>query len=326
MSTKKGVDLFPLENLIFSLNATIPVFLTIFLGWILRQKNVLTKDFVPATNDFVFKVLLPVQLFRDISSANIVEMANPKFIIFCFLATLICISVIWIFAVIFIKEKKSIGSFVQGAYRGSSAILGVAFSQNMYGNSGMVPMMIIASVPLYNIMAVTLYIIYGEGEPLKGKAFVKKILFGILKNPIIIGIVCGIPFSLLNVTFPIMINKTISNLASITAPLALLIVGADFEGTKAIKKLKLTAIASSIKLAIQPLIVLPIAIYLGFRGQELVAITIMLSSPTTVASFIMAKSMKNDAVLSCSIVVLTTLLSSISITVIIFLLKSLQYI
>jgi hypothetical protein len=196
----------------------------------------------------------------------------------------------------------------------------------MYGDSGMVPMMIIASVPLYNVMAVTLYTIYGEGNEVKGKAFVKKVLLGIVKNPIIIGIVCGLPFALLNVTFPTMINKTLSNLASITAPLALLIVGADFEGTKAIKKLKLTAIASTIKLVLQPLIILPLAIYLGFRGQELVAIMIMLSSPTTVASFIMAKSMKNDAVLSCSIVVLTTLLSSITITVIVFILKSLQYI
>ncbi|MGN1411916.1 MAG: AEC family transporter [Oscillospiraceae bacterium] len=315
-----------MENLVFSLNATLPIFLTIFLGWILRQKNILTKDFVPATNDFVFKVLFPIQLFRDISSVNIKEMANPKFITFCFVATLICISIIWFFSVLFIKEKKSIGSFVQGAYRGSSAILGVAFSQNMYGNSGMVPMMIIASVPLYNIVAVTLYSIYGEGNNLHGKDLIKKVLLGIVTNPIIIGIVCGIPFALLDITFPTIIDKTISNLAGITSTLALLIIGADFEGTQAIKKLNLTIVASLIKLVIQPALVLPIAIYLGFRNQELVAIMIMLSSPTTVASFIMAKSMKNDAVLSCSIVVLTTLLSSVSITAIIFILKSLQYI
>lgn len=315
-----------MENLVFSLNATLPIFLVIFLGWILRQKNILTKEFVPATNDFVFKILFPIQLFRDISSVNIKEMANPKFIIFCFVATLICISIIWGFSVLFIKEKKSIGSFVQGAYRGSSAILGVAFSQNMYGNSGMVPMMIIASVPLYNIVAVTLYSIYGEGNNLHGKDLIKKVLLGIVTNPIIIGIVCGIPFALLDITFPTIIDKTISNLAGITSTLALLIIGADFEGTQAIKKFKLTTIASLIKLVIQPALILPIAIYLGFRNQELVAIMIMLSSPTTVASFIMAKSMKNDAVLSCSIVVLTTLLSSVSITAIIFILKSLQYI
>lgn len=315
-----------MENFLFSLNATVPVFLIIFLGWFLKEKKIISKEFVPTTNDLVFKILLPIQLFMDISSTDIRSMVDVKFMVFCFVSTVICIGLIWLFAVIFIKEKRSIGSFVQGAYRGSAAILGVAFSQNMYGNSGMVPMMIIASVPFYNVMAVTLYTIYGEGERLHGKQFVRKILLGIVKNPIIIGIVCGIPFALLNVQFPTMIDKTLSNLAGITAPLALLIVGADFEGAKAIKKLNLTIVATAIKLIVQPAIMLPIAILLGFRNQELVAIVIMLSAPTTVASYIMARSMKNDEVLSCSIVVLTTLFSSVTITAIIYILKSLQYI
>jgi predicted permease len=193
----------------------------------------------------------------------------------------------------------------------------------------MVPMMIIASVPLYNLMAVTLYTIYGdyeEGERLRGKAFVKKVVKGIVTNPIIIGIVCGLPFALLNVQFPTMVDKTLSSLANATAPLALLIVGADFEGAKAIKKLGLSVGATLIKLVVQPAIVLPIAIWLGFREQELVAIVVMLAAPTTVASYIMARSMKNDEVLAGSIVVLTTLLSSVTLTLIVYILRSLQYI
>jgi predicted permease len=190
----------------------------------------------------------------------------------------------------------------------------------------MVPMMILASVPFYNVMAVALYTIYGEGETLKGRAFVKRVLLGIVTNPIIIGIVCGLPFALLEVGIPSVLSKTLSNLASITAPLALLIVGADFEGTKAVKKLGLSVWATVTKLVIQPAVMLPVAVLMGFRGQELVAIVIMLSAPTTVASYIMARSMKNDEVLSCSIVVLTTFFSSISITAILYILKSLDYI
>lgn len=305
------------------------MFLIIFLGWFLKQKKVINKEFVVTANNLVFKVLLPIQLFMDISSTDVKAMVNFKFMVFCFLATVVCVFVIWLFAVIFVKDRKSIGSFVQCSYRGSAAILGVAFSQNMYGSSGMVPMMIIASVPFYNLMAVTLYTIYGDygdGERLHGKQFVKKVLLGIVTNPIIIGIVCGLPFALLGVEFPTMINKTLSNLASSTAPLALLIVGADFEGAKAIKKLNLTVWATLIKLVIQPVVMLPIAIAMGFRNQELVAIVIMLSAPTTVASYIMARSMKNDEVLACSIVVLTTLLSSVTITLIVYILRSLAYI
>ena len=136
----------------------------------------------------------------------------------------------------------------------------------------------------------------------------------------------GVPFALLDVTFPTIVSKTLDSLASITAPLALLIVGAGFDKDSAIKKLGLTAVATSIKLVIQPLLILPIAVLLGFRNQELMAIVIMLGSPTTVASYVMARSMKNDYVLVSSIVVLTTILSSVSITAIVFILKSLQYI
>ena len=70
-----------------------------------------------------------------------------------------------------------------------------------------------------------------------------------------------------------------------------------------------------------PLIFFPFAITFGFRGSELVAILIMLGSPTTVTCYIMAKNMGNDEVLSSSIVVMATLLSSVTLTGWIFVLK-----
>ena len=56
-----------------------------------------------------------------------------------------------------LKDKSQRGEFIQGAYRSSAAILGIAFITNIYGNSGMAPLMIIGSVPLYNIMAVSFF-------------------------------------------------------------------------------------------------------------------------------------------------------------------------
>ena len=99
-------------------------------------------------------------------------------------------------------------------------------------------------------------------------------------------------------------------------------IGAGFEGGKALARLKPTLAAALIKLAVQPAVFLPIAIALGFRGQELVALLIMLGAPTTVSSYIMAKNMGNDGVLASSIIVATTVLSSITVTAWIFLLRS----
>ena len=77
-----------------------------------------------------------------------------------------------------------------------------------------------------------------------------------------------------------------------------------------------------IKLFVLPAVLLPIAIELGFRGSEMVAVLIMAGAPTTPSSYIMAKEMHNDSVLSSSIIVVSNLLSAISITLWIFLLKS----
>jgi predicted permease len=125
---------------------------------------------------------------------------------------------------------------------------------------------------------------------------------------------------------PEIIDKTLSSFAKMASPLALITIGAGFEGRKAIAKIKPTVIASAIKLIVLPAVFLPIAVKMGFRDQALVALIIMLGSPTTPSSYIMAKNMGNDGVLSSSVVVLATLLSSVTLTFWIFLLRVLQLI
>ena len=77
---------------------------------------------------------------------------------------------------------------------------------------------------------------------------------------------------------------------------------------------------------IQPLIFLPVAVWMGFGGEKMIAILIMLASPTTPSCYIMAKNMHNDGVLTASIVVATTLLASVTLTGWIFLLRTLGWI
>ena len=142
----------------------------------------------------------------------------------------------------------------------------------------------------------------------------------------IIGIVLGLLSSLAGLRYPVIINKTINNIAQTATPVALICIGASFEGKKAIKKIKPTVIATFLKLVGLAAIFLPIAVKMGFRNQELMAILIMLASPSTVTCFVMAKGMDNDEVLSSSIVVLTTLLSSVTLTAWIFILRNFGFI
>ena len=111
-----------------------------------------------------------------------------------------------------------------------------------------------------------------------------------------------------------------------STPVALISMGAGFSLSVAKQKAKPTMIASAIKLFVLPAVLLPMAIIMGFRGEDLIAILILAGAPSTPSGYIMAKNMKNDYMLSSGIIVMTTLFSSISITLCIYILKSLNYI
>ncbi|MCD8355289.1 MAG: AEC family transporter [Clostridia bacterium] len=309
-----------MDSFLFSLNATMPVFLVIVLGYVLKQIGMFSEEFCSVANRYVFKVALPVLLFRDIAQTDLYSDFDLTFVLYCAGVTSLMFFGIWVLALKLMKDKSMVGAFSQAAARGSAAVMGIAFVENIYGNAGLTPLMIVAAVPLYNICSVIILTFSANGGQ-HGRDDIKKACINVLKNPIILGIFAGLPFSLLQITIPTIPLKAIESIAATGTPVALLVVGAGFEGAKALARLKPTVIASAVKLVILPAVFLPLAVYLGFRGAEMVAILIMLGSPTTVSCYIMAKNMGNDGELSTSIIVLTTLLSSITLTGWIFFLR-----
>lgn len=314
-----------MDNLIYSLNATVPVFIVIVAGYLLKKAGWINEGFITSANKINFKITLPALLIQDMMNNNFLQKFDLSYVLYCAIVSSISFFGTWIIAKAVMRDKSIIGEFVQAAYRSSAAVLGTAFVLNIYGDTGMVPLMILGAVPLYNIYAV--WILTAEC-PKKDAAHAKTIkttLKGIVTNPIILSIIVGVVLSALQVDFPKMIDSTINNFARITTPLALLAIGGSFEFGKAIEKVKPAMVAAFLKLVGWSVIFLPIAIWLGYRDAKLMAIVIMLASPTTPSCYIMAKSMKSEGTLTSSVIVLTTMCSAFTITAIIFVLKSLNY-
>lgn len=317
----------PTDNLLFCLNATVPIFALILLGRILRDLHFFSVQTLAELDRLVFNVLLPVLLFRDIANGHITEQFDPVFFLFCAGSTIISFFVIWLGAAKLLPDKHMVGAFTQGAFRGSQAVLGVAFVQNMYGNAGMIPLTIAASVPLYNIFSVFVLIATSpEADQYPKRELLVRTSYGILRNPIILGILAGLPFSLFSISFLPMLTKGMDMLAGCATPLALLSIGAGFEGAKAIKKIGPTCASVFIKLIALPAVFLPLAVLLGFRGQSLVALVILFGAPSTVSGYVMAKNMGGDHVLSSSIIVLSTALSAVTLTALLWILRTLTLI
>ena len=316
------------ENLIFSLNATMPVFLMMVLGYVLHRKTSLLNDeFADYLNTFVFKLALPVQLFKSLSQEDFHAVWDSGMVLFCFVVSLASILLLLGLS-IFLRDRSLRAEFVQAGYRGSQALLGVALLQNIYGSSvgaGPLALVLIGAVPLYNVAAVLLLTLMTPGGRLDRKT-VGKALRGIITNPIILGIAAGLIWSLLRLPQPVILQRAVSSLASTATPMGLLALGACIDPKKAAGCWKPTLIASLFKLVFIVMLFLPLAVKLGYRGETLTALLIMLGSPATVSCFSMARSMGHEGTLSAGAVMLTTVCSAFTFTVWLYLLKSLALI
>lgn len=312
-----------MENLVFSLNATMPIFILMVLGYVLKLIGWMDEAFATKLNSFVFKVALPLLVFEDLATVDFREAWNGKFVLFCFVATVISILISFLLSLL-LKNKGEQGEFIQASYRSSAAILGLAFIQNIYGSAGLGPLMIIGSVPLYNICAVVVLSVFSpenRGKKIDGE-LLKKTLLGIIKNPIILGIIVGLLWSALSVPIPKILLSTVSKVGGMSTPLGLIAMGACFDFKKALASGKAASLASFIKLVGYGLIFVPIAISMGYREQELVAILVMLCSATTISCYVMAKNMGHEGTLTSATVMLTTLLAAFTLTGWLYILKT----
>lgn len=317
------------QNLTFSLNATVPVFLMMVVGWLLRKVNLLDDHTTQKLNQLAFKILLPTLLFMDLSTADFQAVWDTRFVLFCFCATVCSILIAFLLSFL-LKEKAERGEFIQASYRSSAAILGIAFVKNIYGEATMAALMIVGTVPLYNIIAVTVLSLTAPHAPDQPKPSHKAVLLHTLKNvvtnPIIIGIVVGMLWSLLRIPQPVILSKSISYLGNMATPLSLMALGASFQMQDAKGKLPVTLGISGIKLLLFCAMFLPAAIALGFRTEKLIAILVMLGSATTGSCFVMARNMGHRGTITACAVMLTTLCSAFSLTTWLFLLKTMHYI
>ena len=95
-----------MENFIYSINVTLPIFLVMVIGYGLKQKGMLNDSSVAVANKFNFNVTLPFLLFRDISAVDIKAVFDGRYVLFCALVSTICFWLIWGAAKLFVKDDS----------------------------------------------------------------------------------------------------------------------------------------------------------------------------------------------------------------------------
>jgi len=308
------------DNIVFTANIVAPVFLIIAVGYFAKRSKIINEVFVDVTSKFVFQISLPVFIFLKISVLDLSQVFEIKQITYIYAGTIIPYILIWIGTIPFIKNPKDKSSFIQGAFRGNYAIVGLALISNLFGDDalGKATLILAFLLPLYNILAVIVLIVPKH----QGKINFKSIFLEILFNPLILAVIFALPISYFKFILPEMFISTGTFLSDLALPLALVGIGGSLNMENLKRASNLAFSSSIIKIVVLPIVLTAIAFLLGYRNDDLGIMFILFACPTAIASFVMADAMGANSKLAGNIIMITTLGSVFTISFGILILKS----
>ncbi len=328
------------DAFIFAANAVLPIVLMIAFGWVLKKIGLLSAEFLNVGNKFTFRVLLPVLLFYNVYNINSLSDINPVFVLYGLGGVLVIFFGAIAVTCLYTKDPAKRGSLIQAAFRSNYAIIGLPLAEALFGAQGAAAAGVMSAfcVPLFNILGVTALSIF-NGSNKKGAFDVKKILLGIIKNPLILGtlaglaslalrelfVLCGVGFRLRDITF---LYKTLENVKSICTPFALIVLGGRFEFSAVSRLWKDILFGTLIRTVAVPVLGLGGALLLkytlvpGLSGEHFATYVGVFATPVAVASAIMAKEMGAHDELAGQLVVWTSLVSTVTIFIYVTILRS----
>lgn len=303
------------------INTLAPVFLLIALGAVLRKARFISAELVTGLNRLVYWVGLPALLFYKIAMADYDFQTAGKTFLVVFLGMFASIIAAYFIAYLLKVPAASVGTFVQGAYRGNLLYIGLPIIiYSFYGEQNAEQMQNTAAivlgfiVPFYNILAV---IVLLASQHKIDRHIFAKIFSSVLTNPFFIACVAGIIYSASGLKMPLAAARTIEAVGQMALPLALLAIGATLAYGQIGGRKNFAFAASIIKIALTPIIGLFFTFLFGLGSGETRIALIYLACPTAVLSFIMAENLGGDGKLAAAIVFISTILSVVSLAVVV---------
>lgn len=325
-----------MSDLLFSANAVLPIIIMVFLGWTLKKIKLVNDNFLTVGNRLTFKVLLPILLFNNVYAIQSFSAINWTFVLYGVAGVVAIFLLATASVMLFTKNNAQRGVLIQAAFRSNYAIIGIPLATQLFGSQGAASASVLSafSIPTFNILAVIILSVFNGGKKeVEKKTEFKKIVSGILKNPLIIGVVSGLAclglrslFTAADISFRLshleFLSVALDYIGSAATPVALLVLGGQFEFS-AISRLKKPIIFGTVmRTVIVPLLALGLALLImpNLGGDCFAAYIALFGTPVAVSSAIMAREMNCDGDLAGQLVVWTTIVSSFTlfVTIVIF--------
>lgn len=310
-----------MENLLFSVNTVLPLLIMMAVGFAARHFGLVNAQATKQINACVFKIFLPLLLAFNIMDTPLEAAVDVRTLVYALITTMLCFGVLFLVVPRLVSQRRDRGVIIQCVARSNYAIFGIPLVNMMYPNAdvSIAAMMVAIVVPVFNVMSTIALMVNGSDQ----KPDAKHILKGVVTNPLIIATVIGMILWRLDVQLPTVIEKPFRNLANISSPLALFVLGASLDFGKAKANAKLLTWSVLGRLVFVPGVFLTGAALIGIRDVALASLIAVYASPCSVSSYPMAQQMGGNDDLAGAQVVFTTTFSVITVFFWVLILKSL---
>ncbi|MGI6325717.1 MAG: AEC family transporter [Saccharofermentanales bacterium] len=312
-----------MENIIFSFQTVFPLLAYMLVGLLVKRTKIANEHALSQMNNIVFKILLPMSIFRNIVTADMSGVNMGPVLIYAVVAVFIIFLLAWAVFARWETDPKKKSVMIQNAFRSNFVLFGLPLTQMILGGkgSGVTEILIAVVVPFFNVLAVFILQYYNES-----KMNFKSLIIGMLTNPLIVSSLIALLYKFTLKSIPVFLETTVNGLASAATPLALIVLGSRFEFKESVRYKKYLVAGVLSRLIIVPVIFLGGAILLGFRGETLIAYIAVSASPVAVASYAMSQGANADYKLAGQLLVYNSVFCSVSLFFIIYLLRSFQFI
>jgi predicted permease len=299
-----------LLNLFMStLEIVAPFFLLIAAGGAIRKAGVLSQEGIAHINRVNMRFFLPCMLFANIYKGSLFENAPFGFIAYSAAALLFQYAAVLLCAKSAFKAPQRAMAFAVAAFRSNSALYGLPLAMGILGDSGKASQALVlqaGSIALSNALAIACCQAFSaQGAKNFGKA-----ALGAIMNPIVLSILAGLAVQPLSFRLPAAMESSLSSLASVATPLALVTLGASFRIGSAYANRRAVAVAATLKIAAFPLAIMLLGAFaFGYRDVELTALLCAFATPTAVSAQPLIAEYGGDSALSSDIIVFTTAIS-----------------
>lgn len=279
----------------------------LLLGVLLCRLYLIDDAFCDSATRLIFRLSLPCLLFFSLATHRLSPGEHLAFALYSGLATLVSFLLLEVVASRLVKNPRERGIFVQGGFRANTEIVGLAYCASAYGNKGVViaSLYMAVTVILFNVLSVITLTrtLLTDHRPGCGN---RKILRGVVTNPLVVGIVARLLYSTTGLPVPSVLRATGNFVSGLTLPQALLCAGASINWRAMLSASGVAGYACVARLIVIPGLITLGGQALGFQGMTLGVLFLLTSTPTAAASYVMTQAMGGNATLAANIIALTT--------------------